>query len=296
LSKAIEKQHSTSFTKAVIQLFKLRLSFLVVVSAVLSYWFAKTPESLEIIEILLLSFGGMLVTGSSNTLNQIFERELDKLMKRTENRPLPQGNISVSSAWFVAILSGVVGLFLLYQLNLLSFILGASALVSYAFIYTPLKRVTPFAVFVGAIPGAIPPMLGWVAATGHFGLPAGLLFCTQFMWQFPHFWAIAWVLHEDYRLGGFSLLPSAGGKNKSNAFQILMYSIYLIPISILPWLFGLTGVLSAIVCTVAGLGMLFYAIQLYKKCDDATARKLMFASFFYLPIVQIIYVVDKIVL
>ena len=290
-----ESLNKQSITNSIKQLFKLRLSFLVVVSAVLSYWFAKKPEPLVLSEILFLVFGGFLITGASNTINQILEKDLDKKMARTQNRPLPLEQITAKTAWVIAIVAGVLGAFLLYQLNFLSFALGMFALISYGFIYTPLKQKTPFAVFVGAFPGAIPPLLGWVAGSGEFGLAGGLLFITQFMWQFPHFWAIAWVLHDDYRLGGFSLLPTREEKGKSNAFQILMYTIYLLPISVLPWLFGLTGMLSVVVCLLAGVAMLYYAIKLYISCDDKMAKKLMFSSFFYLPIVQIIYVLDKII-
>ena len=264
MAKNQEITPKTGLGNSIKQLFKLRLSFLVVVSAVLSYWFAKKPASLDTLELIYLIVGGFLITGSSNTINQIIEKDLDKKMARTQNRPLPQDAISKQTAWLVALISGVIGAFSLYQINFLSFALGVFALISYAFIYTPLKQKTPFAVFVGAFPGAIPPLLGWVAGSGEFGLAGGLLFTTQFIWQFPHFWAIAWVLHDDYRLGGFSLLPTKEGKGKTNAFQILMYTIYLLPISILPWLFNLTGLTSMIVCLLAGLPMLYWYFQ---YCD-----------------------------
>ncbi len=275
--------------------FKLRLTSLVVFSACLGYFFADyNPEHMWS-ELICLCLGGFLVTGSSNGINQIIERELDAKMNRTNNRPLPTGGMGVNEAWAVAFVSGLSGVALLYfGLNTLSAILGLSALVSYAFIYTPLKQVTSFAVFVGAFPGAVPPMLGWVAATGHFGVEAGMLFAMQFMWQFPHFWAIAWVLDEDYSLGGFRLLPSAGGRDKTSAFQILIYTLFLVPVSLLPWAFNLTGTISLIVISICGIGFSYYAIKLYLSCEIKDAKKLMFASFIYLPVLQLVYVLDRV--
>ncbi len=265
-----------------------------VFAAVLGYLFADyNPEHLWT-DLFCLTLGGFLVTGASNGINQIIERELDAKMNRTNNRPLPTGGMGVNEAWAVAFLSGLTGVALLYfGLGFLSALLGLLALISYAFIYTPLKQVTSFAVFVGAFPGAIPPMLGWVAATGRFGVEAGILFAVQFIWQFPHFWAIAWVLDDDYNQGGFRLLPSAGGRDKSSAFQILMYTLFTLPVGLLPWAFHLTGTLSLIVALLAGAGFCYYAFRLYFTCAIADAKKLMFASFIYLPVVQLIYVIDK---
>lgn len=246
-------------------------------------------------ELICLSLGGFLVTGASNGINQILERDLDAKMKRTNGRPLPTGGMAVNEAWAIVFLASISGVALLYfGVNFLSAILGLAALISYAFIYTPLKQVTSFAVFVGAFPGAIPPMLGWVAATGHFGIEAGILFAVQFMWQFPHFWAIAWVLDDDYNQGGFRLLPSAGGRDKSSAYQILIYTLFTIPVSLLPWAYNLTGNLSLIVASLAGIGFCYCAFKLYFSCSIPDARKLMFASFAYLPVLQLIYVIDKI--
>lgn len=238
--------------------------------------------------------GGMLVTAASNGSNQIWERDLDKLMKRTESRPIPQGKMSVNEGLVVVVVSLIVGLILLYQLNLISAILGLSAFISYVFIYTPMKRVSPWAVFVGAFPGAIPPMLGAIAETGQFGLIPGVLFFVQFTWQFPHFWAIAWVAYDDYKSGGFSLLPSKSGKTKNSAFQIVAYSLALIPFSLLPWLLGWTGTVSMVLATVLGCVFFLYSYRLFMTCDDKDAKKLMFASFFYLPIIQFVYVFDRI--
>ena len=212
-------------------------------------------------------------------------------MPRTQNRPLPTGKMSLTEAWTVAFITGIAGIAILtIYTNILSGILGAIALLLYALVYTPLKRVTPFAVFVGAFPGAIPPMLGCVAATqgfGSIGMAAILLFAIQFMWQFPHFWAIAWVSHEDYQKAGFHLLPSPGGRDKATAFQTVIYTIVLIPVSLSPFLFHMTGIISAAVILVCGIGFLLQALQLYRDCEVSSARKLMFGSFIYLPAVQL---------
>ena len=277
--------------KSYILFTKFRLSALVIISALSGYLFANGHDNYE---IFLLLVGGFLVTAASNGSNQIWERDLDKLMKRTEKRPLPEGNMSLTEAYLIVIISLVIGTFMLYQINFYSALLGVCAYLSYVFLYTPLKRVTPWAVFVGAIPGAIPPMLGAVAASGKFDVVAGVLFFVQFIWQFPHFWAIAWVVFDDYKAGGFALLPSKLGKSKNSAFQIAIYSFVLIPFSLLPWLLGWTGVTSLIIATIIGLLFFLQSYKLLMTCDDKDARKLMFASFFYLPIIQFLYVFDKI--
>ncbi len=279
--------------KDIALLFKLRLTFIVVVSAVLG--FLLTPAPLIWSDLLMLILGGFLVTGASNSINQILERDLDALMDRTSDRPLPSGRMSVPEALWIGIGAALTGIFLLwYFLNPLSGILGALAFFIYTLAYTPLKRITPLAVFVGAIPGAIPPMLGWVAVTGDFGPEPGALFAMQFMWQFPHFWAIAWVMDTDYRKAGFRLLPSREGKTKGSAFQVLLYSLFMLPAALLPWMFGVTGVASAIFSAVCGLLFLFQAWKLFRGCEDKDAKRLMFASFLYLPVVQLAYVLDKI--
>ena len=277
--------------KSYILFTKFRLSALVIISALSGYLFANGHDNYE---IFLLLVGGLLVTAASNGSNQIWERDLDKLMKRTEKRPLPEGNMSLTEAYLIVIISLVVGTFMLYQINFYSALLGVCAYISYVFLYTPLKRVTPWAVFVGAFPGAIPPMLGAVAASGKFDVVAGVLFFVQFIWQFPHFWAIAWVVFDDYKAGGFALLPSKLGKSKNSAYQIAIYSFVLIPFSLLPWLLGWTGVTSLIIATIIGLLFFLQSYKLLMTCDDKDARKLMFASFFYLPIIQFLYVFDKI--
>jgi protoheme IX farnesyltransferase len=270
---------------------KFRLSFLVILSALSGYLFAGGTDLLEIFYLLL---GGTLVTAASNGANQIWERDLDSLMKRTENRPIPRGWMSLKEAYLICIFSLIIGTILLLLINWQSAALGFLAFITYVFIYTPMKRVSPWAVLVGAFPGAIPPFLGAIAATDHFGFLPGILFFVQFTWQFPHFWAIAWVLYDDYKLAGFSLLPSKSGRSKASAFQIMAYSLALIPFSLVPWLLGWTGPLTLYVA--AGLGILFflYAYRLFINCETADARKLMFASFVYLPIIQFIYVFDRV--
>jgi len=269
---------------------KFRLSALVIVSALSGYLFVGGSDWSELTYLLV---GGLLITAASNGSNQIWERELDILMKRTENRPLPQGSMSIIEAYTVVVFSLITGTALLLLINLPSALLGLLAYVLYVFAYTPMKRISPWAVFVGAIPGAIPPMLGAIACTGEFGLIPGILFFVQFTWQFPHFWAIAWVAYDDYKAGGFSLLPSKHGKSKNSAYQIVVWSIVLIPFSLLPWALGTSGICSMIIVTLLGIGFFYYAYKLLLTCDDKDARKLMFASFIYLPIVQFAYVFDR---
>jgi protoheme IX farnesyltransferase len=237
--------------------------------------------------------GGTLVTAASNGANQIWEKDLDIIMKRTQNRPLPRGWMSLNEAYLVCAFSLVVGSILLYLINWQSAALGLLAFFSYVFVYTPMKRVSPWAVFVGAFPGAIPPFLGAIAATDKFGFLPGILFFVQFTWQFPHFWAIAWVLYDDYKSAGFSLLPSKTGKSKQSAFQIMLYSLALIPFSLVPWLLGWAGEITLIVASILGIGFFVYAYRLFTSCETADARKLMFASFVYLPIIQFVYVFDR---
>lgn len=282
--------------KAALDLFKLRLSFLVVVSCVLSY--EMGAEQWEFDKIGWLILAGFLLAGGSNGANQVLEREWDGLMHRTRTRPLPTNRISPIGAWLVSLSAAGAGIFILfYYLNAASGILGFSAFLSYAFIYTPFKRISPWAVLIGAFPGAIAPMIGYVAATNHFGLEAGILFAVQFMWQFPHFWAIAWVSHEDYNRGGYKLLPFSGMPDKKTAFQIMVYSLFLIPVSLLPWTLPLespmVGNIAAVIVSLAGIWISFLAYNLFKEPTLLNARKVMFASFFYLPIVQIAYVIDK---
>jgi protoheme IX farnesyltransferase len=276
------------------QLIKLRLSALVVFSAVIGFIYAS-HSPIDWFKLTMLVVGGFLVTGASNGLNQVIEKDLDKLMNRTSKRPLPDNRMSTNEGLYVSAIMGTVGVTILtVTLNPLSGILGALALASYTFIYTPLKRVTPFAVFVGAIPGAIPAMLGYVAVTGTIDITAFLFFSIQFMWQFPHFWAIAWVLDDDYKKAGFKMLPSPGGRDKSTAYQTLLYTIFLLPISIMPFVFNKINGLSALVIGICGIVFIFQALNLFRTCTIKAASQLMFGSFVYLPIVQMALVLGKI--
>ena len=261
-----------------------------ILSALTGYLFAGGKDLTEIAYLML---GGTLVTGASNGANQIWERNLDKIMNRTNRRPLPTGEMSLREAYIIVILFLLFGTYLLWLINLKSAVLGLLAFLSYVFVYTPLKQVTPWAVFVGAFPGAIPPFLGAIAATDAFGFVPGVLFFVQFTWQFPHFWAIAWVLYDDYKKAGFSLLPSKEGKGKASGFQIMAYSLALIPFSLMPWLLGWTGVITLISASLLGIWFFYLSYKLYHSCETADARKLMFASFVYLPIIQFIYVFDR---
>tara|TARA_B110000037_G_scaffold220439_1_gene288384 strand:- start:795 stop:1697 length:903 start_codon:yes stop_codon:yes gene_type:complete len=287
---AQEITSNPNILKIILVFTKFRLSFLVVISALSGYLFAGGAD-LNIITLLMV--GGSFVTAASNGANQIWEKDIDKLMKRTENRPLPQGQMSVNTAYFLVISLLFVGTFLLYLINIRCAVLGVAAFISYVFIYTPMKSRSSWAVFVGAFPGAIPPLLGAIAATNEFGFLPGVLFFVQFTWQFPHFWAIAWVTHEDYAKAGYHLLPSAQGKSKQSAFQILLYSFALIPFSLIPWLLDWTGNTTFVIAALLGIMFFLYAYKLFLSQQDADARKLMFASFVYLPIIQFTYVFDK---
>jgi protoheme IX farnesyltransferase len=262
----------------------------VILSALSGYLFAGGKDGLVIFYLML---GGTLVTAASNGANQIWERDLDKFMNRTNRRPLPTGQMSLREAYIICVFSLISGTILLALINWKSAILGVLAFISYVFIYTPLKQKTPWAVFVGAFPGAIPPLLGAIAHTNAFGFEPGVLFFVQFTWQFPHFWAIAWVLYDDYKKAGFSLLPSRTGRSKYSAFQIMLYALALIPFSLVPWLLGWTGIYSLIIASVLGIGFFLYAYKLYHSLEVLDARKLMFASFVYLPIIQFVYVFDR---
>ena len=288
MSETPEK--SPSKFKTYLVFTKFRLSFLVILSALSGYLFAGGKDLTEITYLML---GGTLVTGASNGANQIWERNLDKIMQRTNRRPLPTGKMSLQEAYLIVILFLVVGTSLLWLINTKSALLGLLAFISYVFVYTPLKQMTPWAVFVGAFPGAIPPFLGAIAATNSFGFVPGILFFVQFTWQFPHFWAIAWVLYDDYKKAGFSLLPAKDGKSKASGFQIMAYSLALIPFSLMPWILGWTGVVTLISASLLGIWFFYLSYKLYHSCETADARKLMFASFVYLPIIQFIYVFDR---
>jgi protoheme IX farnesyltransferase len=273
---------------------KFRLSFLVVFSAVIGYLFAA-PVTINLAHILLLALGGMLVTGASNAINQIIERDIDKLMKRTQNRPLATERMNMLEAILAAGIMGISGIIVLtYFFNPIAGVLSAISLLSYAFVYTPLKRVSPIAVFVGAIPGALPPMIGYVCATGFIDFTAIILFSIQFIWQFPHFWSIAWIQFDDYKKAGIMLLPSASGKTRMSAIQNVIYCTVLLVVSMIPYFFNMVGILGNIFIAAAGVVFLSMAWNHYRKCEDKTARVLMFGSFLYLPVVQLALVIGKI--
>ena len=236
------------------------------------------------------------MVGASNAFNQVIERDLDALMKRTRNRPVASGRMSISTAMSIAVIMTILGIVSLYFLSPKTAMFGAISIFLYTCVYTPLKTKTPLAVFIGAFPGAIPFMLGWVAATNRFGIEPGTLFMIQFFWQFPHFWALGWILDDDYSLAGFKLLPT-GKKDKGTALQIIMYTFWMIVISVIP-AFGVTGRLhlsltAAIIVLAMGLVMLGFAFRLFEKRDNKTARGLMLVSVSYITLMQITYVVDK---
>jgi protoheme IX farnesyltransferase len=279
--------------RAYFQLLKFRLSFTVAFSSAIGYILGAKELSLS--RALLVMLGGLLVTGSANIINQVFEKDLDKMMRRTEGRPLPTGRLSPNEAWVFCVVLGIAGLSLLaYYFNPLTAALSLLSLILYGFIYTPLKTISPICVAVGAIPGGLPPLIGWVAATGFIGIPAWVLFGIQFMWQFPHFWAIAWVADDDYKRAGFKMLPAPGERDLRTAFQIMTYTVLLIPVSLLPLVLGISGRVSAGVALVCGVLFLLMTVQLMRTQDRKAALSIMFASFLYLPIVQIALVLDKV--
>lgn len=285
--------HSISFFEEFKAITKFRLAVSVVFSSIAAYLIAA--DQIDLLELLLLVLGGYALVGASNAYNQVIERNLDAKMKRTQNRPIPSGRMSVQTGLLIAVTMTIVGVVLLYLLNPKTAFFGTLSVLLYTLAYTPLKTKTPLSVFVGAIPGAIPFMLGWVAATNDFGMEPGTLFMIQFFWQFPHFWALAWMLDEDYKRGGFKLLPT-GRKDHSTALQIILYTLWMMVISIVP-VFGITGALvlsipAAIILFSAGLVMLFFGLKLYMDQDSKTARTLMLISVSYITVLQIIYVVD----
>ena len=294
--------NSTSFTltskvKDYFQLIKFTLSFMVVFSTLVSYLLAPNVR-FDLIQVLLLFSGGMLITGSANAINQILEKKTDALMKRTAKRPVASGRMSVTEATVFAIVAGALGVFIMwFRFNLESALLGLASLFLYGFIYTPLKKINSVAVLVGAFPGALPCLIGWVA--GFYDTPIVwtggiILFAIQFLWQFPHFWAIAWVAHKDYTAAGFKLLPSDKGPTKFTALQTIMYSAMMIPVGVLPYYFNMSGVVSMWIVLGCNIGMLYLSIVLYLKMDVGSARKVMFGSYFYLMIVLLSLYANKI--
>jgi len=277
-----------------IEITKLRLSVSVVFSSVISYLIGMSEFNFEIFSYLVL--GGLMMVSASNIFNQVIERDLDALMQRTKGRPLPMGQISVNNALVLGFTFVIAGLTFLYIISPLCAMLGAISIFIYACVYTPLKLITPLSVFVGAIPGAIPFMLGWVAATNELGVEALALFLMQFFWQFPHFWAIAWWQNDEYEKAGFKMLPT-GRKDKSTTFQIIFYSFWAIIMSIVPY-FNVTGDLSLstyglVIVLMLGMFLLFYSFQLFKTSTTQNAKVLMYVSILYLTLVQIVYLIDN---
>ena len=280
--------------KIFISLTKARLALSVVFSSIAGYFLAV--DAVDFNELILLVIGGYSIVGASNSFNQIIEKDKDVLMDRTKNRPLPAKEITTQNAFWISVFLTLIGLLCLYFINYKTAFFAAISVFLYTCVYTPLKPITPLSVFVGAIPGAIPFMLGWVAATGSFGIEPGTLFMIQFFWQFPHFWALGWMLDDDYKKAGFIMLPT-GNRDKSTALQIILYIIWMMIISVFPYT-GLTGDLtlsfgSTIAILMLGIIMLVLAINLYNKMDISSARKLFYSSILYLTLIQIIYLIDK---
>ena len=276
------------------QLTKVGLSVSVVFTAVAGYLLGATVIDYNIIAA--LAIGGYLMVGASNAFNQVIEKDTDALMKRTQNRPLPSGRMKVNTALAIATVFTIAGIAILYSINAKCALFGAISIFLYTSAYTPLKGITPLTVFVGAIPGAIPYMLGWVAATGNFGIEAGFLFMIQFFWQFPHFWAIGWLQFEEYNKAGLHMLPM-DKKDRGAVIQMIFYTCVMILVSIAPMIgisnkFYIFPVTAVVIALLGGL-MLYYAIQLYKSQENADAKKLMLASVFYITVVPVIYVIDK---
>jgi protoheme IX farnesyltransferase len=305
--------HSSNRLKDYLQLMKPSLSIMVVFSSVVSFllvprvgWLYESPWTRS----LLLFIGGMLVTGAANTINQVVEKDTDAKMKRTASRPVASGRMSVTEGWAFAVITGVLGVWIIgYYFNWLAAAVAAFSLFLYAFIYTPLKKVNAISVFVGAFPGALPCLIGWIAGSGvflpfdtyvvqgetHSNLGGWVLFAIQFLWQFPHFWAIAWVAHRDYSNAGFKLLPSDQGPTKFTALQTIIYSLLLIPVCALPYYIGLTGTVSLVIVTLMNLFLVFQCVRLYRENDAKAARRVMFSSYGHLPVVLLALLSDKIV-
>jgi heme o synthase len=282
-----------SKVKDYFQLIKFTLSFMVVFSCVVCYLLAPNVK-FNLLAVLLLFLAGMLITGSANAINQVVEKDSDALMKRTAKRPVAAGRMSANEAWLFAVITGIVGVIIMWQwFNFASAMICLFSLFLYAFIYTPLKKVNSISVLVGAFPGALPCLIGWVAATNDFGIGGWVLFGIQFLWQFPHFWAIAWIAHQDYTRAGFKLLPGDKGPTKFTALQTVMYSMLMIPVGMLPYYFKLSGAISLWIILACNLWMVYVSLVLFIKMDVGSARRLMFSSYFYLMIVLLSLLFDK---
>ena len=281
--------------KDYLQLIKPSLSIMVVCSSVISYLLAPNVVDYNWQMILLLFAGGMLVTGSANAINQAVEKDTDALMKRTAKRPVAAGRMSVEEGWAFAIICGIAGVLILgYFFNWLSAGLAAFSLFLYAFIYTPLKKINAIAVLVGAFPGAMPCLIGWAAGANELSLGGWVLFAIQFLWQFPHFWAIAWVAHKDYSNAGFKLLPSEQGPTKYTALQTIVYSLLMIPVGMIPYYIGMSGMTSLIIVMLTNLFLVMQCFRLYKEMNAKAARRVMFSSYIHLPVVLLALLMDKV--
>ncbi len=298
--KAVNITDSISFkivskVKDYFQLMKFTLSFTVVFSCVICYLMATKVVVYDWKMIILLFIAGMFIAGSANAINQAVEKDTDAVMKRTKTRPVAAGRMSVQEAYIFATITGIVGSIMMWHyFNLSSALLSVFSLFIYAYIYTPLKKINSISVLVGGFPGALPCLIGWVAGQDDFSMGGWILFAIQFIWQFPHFWAIAWVAHGDYTKAGFKLLPSAKGPTKFTALQAVMYSVLMIPIGILPYYFNMTGQLSLWIVLICNLFMVFQCVRLYKEMDVKAARRVMFSSYIYLPIVLLALLANKI--
>ena len=295
-----QKQASTSFyvaskIKDYFLLMKFTLSFTVVFSTVICYLLAPKIISFNFENVLILFIAGMCITGAANAMNQALEKDTDAQMKRTANRPVAANRMEVTEAAVFSIIVCLIGFFLMYYFfNAISAYLSLFSYVLYAFVYTPLKKVNSIAVLVGAIPGALPCLIGWVAGNDGFSAGGWILFTLQFLWQFPHFWAIAWIAYNDYTKVGFKLLPSAGKPTKITAIQTILYSLLLIPIGLMPFIFHLAGFTSMIIILCCNIVMIFFSIHLYITMQPKEAKKIMFGSYIYLPIVLLSLLADKI--
>jgi protoheme IX farnesyltransferase len=292
MEKTIALSGINAKAKAYIELIKLKLTLAVVFSGVFGYCLAADQVNWWKITILVIA--SIAITGAANIINQIIEKDSDKLMKRTAVRPLPTGRLSVNEAAVFAFLLFSIACYLFVEVfNIRAAALAVLSLLLYGFVYTPLKRKGQIAVFVGALPGAFPPMIGWVAATNHFGWAPGILFAIQFFWQFPHFWAIGWLAFDEYKKAGIQMMPGSG-KNADTAFRIMIYTLFLVPVGWLPYLLGMTGINSALVAMVGGILFLAQTFHLMRTCTDKAALQMMFGSLLYLPVVQIVYLLDKV--
>lgn len=298
--KVMERQEqSVSFVvvdklKDYMLLIKFTLSFTVVFSSVISYLLAPNI-TFNIWSVLFLLIGGMLITGSANAINQIAEKDTDALMKRTAKRPLANGKMTVAEASTFAAIAGALGVYIIGEwFNWTAAMLGLLSLFLYGFVYTPLKKVHSISVLVGAIPGALPCLIGWVAATDALSVGGWVLFGIQFLWQFPHFWAIAWVAHNDYTRAGFKLMPSDAGPTKYSAIQAIIYSLLMIPVGLIPYFIQMSGMVSLVIVLLANLFMVWQSIRLYREMNVQAARRVMFSSYIYLPIVLLSLLADKV--